>query len=76
MYFVDDCGYRHGYDEDEQLAPYLTPKEVMALLYIGKNTVYKLLDSGELKGFRIGKQWRVPREALPQISGRQMADGR
>lgn len=76
MYFTDNYGYRHGFDEDEddQLAPYLTPREVMALLNIGKNTVYKLLDSGELKGFRVGKQWRVPREALVQISGRQMAD--
>lgn len=68
MYFVDDCGYRHGYDEDEQLAPYLTPQELMELLCIGKNTVYKLLASGELKGFHVGKQWRVPREALIHFS--------
>lgn len=68
MYFVDDCGYRHGYDEDERLALYLTPQEVMALLCIGKNTVYKLLDSGELKGFRIGKQWRVARDELVRFT--------
>lgn len=39
----------------------LTVTEVMELLYIGKNTAYELLKSGELKGFRIGKTWRVPR---------------
>ena len=34
---------------------YLTPKEVMELLYIGRNTFYRLVNSGELKGFRVGK---------------------
>lgn len=43
---------------------YLTPKEVMNLLYIGKNTFYRLVNSGELPAFRIGKLWRVRREDL------------
>lgn len=43
---------------------YLTPKEVMNLLYIGRNTFYKLVNSGELPAFRIGKQWRVRKSAL------------
>lgn len=51
-------------DEREPISEYLTPKEVMELLYIGKNTLYKLLNSGELKGFRIGKQWRVTKNSL------------
>ena len=38
---------------------YLTPREVMNLLYIGKNTFYKLVNSGQLPAFRIGKLWRV-----------------
>lgn len=54
-------------DERELISEYLTPREVMDLLYIGKNTLYKLLNSGELKGFRIGKQWRVCREALTEF---------
>ncbi len=51
-------------DEQDPISEYLTPREVMDLLYIGKNTLYRLLNSGELKGFRIGKQWRVRRDAL------------
>lgn len=51
-------------DEREPISEYLMPREVMDLLYIGKNTLYKLLNSGELKGFRIGKQWRVERSEL------------
>jgi len=42
----------------------LTPDEVMDYLVIGKNTLYKLLNSGELKGFRIGRNWKIPRKAL------------
>ena len=43
---------------------FLTPKEVMNLLYIGKNTFYKLVNNGELPAFRLGKQWRVKRSDL------------
>lgn len=64
QYFEDGYGYTHSFEENEPLAPYLTPQEVMGLLCIGKNTVYKLLGSGALKGFRIGKQWRITREAV------------
>lgn len=44
----------------------LTVAEVMELLYVGKNTVYALLQSGELKGFRIGRSWKIPRSSLQE----------
>lgn len=53
-------------DERELISEYLTPREVMDLLYIGKNTLYKLLNSGELKGFRVGKQWRIRKDRLKE----------
>ena len=56
----DDCGE----DELEIENEYLTPREVMNLLYIGRNTFYKLVNSGELPAFRIGKLWRVARKDL------------
>lgn len=49
----------------------LTVQDVMKFLYIGKNTVYGLLQSGELKAFRIGKSWRIPRESLTEYIARQ-----
>jgi len=54
------------YDEslEEVENEYLTPKEVMNLLYIGRNTFYKLVHSGELPAFRIGKQWRIRHDDL------------
>ena len=44
----------------------LTPMEVMNILFIGKNSFYRLVNSGELPAFRIGKLWRVSREALDE----------
>lgn len=58
-------------DEREPISEYLTPREVMELLYIGKNTLYKLLNSGELKGFRVGKQWRITKGALQEYADRR-----
>lgn len=52
-----------NYTEDE----ILTVNDVAEILYIGKNTVYSLLQSGELRGFRLGKSWRIPRECLNQF---------
>lgn len=62
MYYEADYSY-----EDEIENEYLTPKEVMSLLYIGRNTFYKLVHSGELPAFRLGKLWRVRREDLKRI---------
>lgn len=44
----------------------LTVDDVMELLYIGKNTVYYLLQSGEIKAFRIGRTWKIPRDCLTE----------
>ena len=44
----------------------LTVEEVADILYIGKNTVYSLLRSGDLRAFRIGKPWRIPRFCLEE----------
>ena len=68
----DDWGYEWD-DEayEEQINEYLTPREVMELLAIGKNTFYKLVQSGQLPAFRLGRQWRVRRADLEM-----WADGR
>lgn len=42
----------------------LTLKELQELLHIGKNTALKLVQSGEIEAFRVGKQWRVLRESV------------
>lgn len=42
----------------------LTAYETMDYLGIGENTLYRLLKSGELGAFRIGRIWKVPRKEL------------
>ena len=48
----------------EALPTVLTPAEVMDILGIGKNTVSALLNSRQLKGFRVGRSWRITDTAL------------
>lgn len=38
--------------------------DVSEALYIGKNRVYELLGNGSLKGFRIGKIWKISKKNL------------
>lgn len=54
-------------DWREKLPAILTPLDVMDILGVGKNTVYNLLASGQLKGFRIGKSWRITGDALEEF---------
>ena len=42
----------------------LTLKELQELLHIGKNTALRLVQSGEIEAFKIGKQWRVSKESV------------
>lgn len=51
--------FENGYD-------ILTTEEVMELLNIGKNALYKLLASGRLKAFRIGRNWKIPRKSVDE----------
>ena len=54
-------------DDFEGEYEYLTPQEVMNLLCIGRSTFYKLVNSGELPAFRLGKLWRVRKEDLVRL---------
>ena len=49
------------FDEYEDM---MSAEEVSEALRIGHNTVYSLLKSGELKAFRCGKNWKIPRTAV------------
>lgn len=65
MKYSNYCDYDYEDErEEEPLYDFLTPKDVMQELDIGRNTFYRLVNSGELPAFRIGKLWRVKREDL------------
>ena len=42
----------------------LTVDELCELLKISPTAAYRLVSSGELKCFRIGRSWRIPRECI------------
>lgn len=48
----------------EESAALMTPPELASYLGIGRGLAYKLLNDGEIKGFRIGKQWKVSKQAV------------
>ena len=49
----------------------LTLKELQELLHIGKNTALRLVQSGEIEAFKVGKQWRIVREDIIRYLKRQ-----
>lgn len=45
----------------------LSPVEAMEALGVGKNTIYRLLNTGKLPAVKIGRMWRIPVSALDEI---------
>jgi len=39
-------------------------KQVAVILSVSEKTVYRILASGELKGFRVGKLYRIAKESI------------
>ena len=42
----------------------LTVEELCEALKIGKNAAYRLLNEGKVKGFRIGRIWKISKQSL------------
>lgn len=38
--------------------------ELCEMLTIGKNTAYYLLKTSQIKAFKIGRIWKIPRESV------------
>ena len=48
----------------------LNIEQFCELLDVGKSTGYKLLKSGRVKGFKIGKVWKIPTKSVEEfVSG-------
>jgi len=50
----------------------LTREEVMEVLKIGRSTFYKLLQTGELKGFKEGNRYKVPAQSIEEYVDKRM----
>lgn len=49
----------------------ITLDEFMEMLNIGRTTAYQLLNSGEVKAFRIGRYWKIPRASVTEYVSRK-----
>ena len=63
---MDHNEYKETLDiyKQEHLPVVLTAAEAMDILGVGKNTMYRLLKTGELPAVRIGRAWRINLENL------------
>lgn len=50
----------------EQYDDILTIEDVAEILKIGMTKTYRLVCSGDLKGYKEGKDWRIPKQALSE----------
>ena len=48
----------------EQYGDVLSVTEVQEILGVGRNFTYALLKSGEIPSIRVGKKYRIPKEAV------------
>lgn len=42
----------------------ITVGELCEIMMISRNAAYKLLSSGELHCFRMGRNWKIPRQSV------------
>lgn len=46
-------------------------EDLCGILKIGRNRAYELLHSGAIHGFRLGRNWKIPRMAVEDYLYRQ-----
>ena len=51
----------------DALPLFLTVQQVAAVLSVGRNTAYNMIKDGQLRSVRVGRQIRIPKDALKFI---------
>ena len=54
----------YNYISYDDIPLIMTVEDLMPIFLIGRNTAYDLVRSGEIKSIRVGRQIRIPRDAL------------
>ena len=52
------------YNSIDELPLVLRVEDLMPILDIGRNTAYELVRSGQIRSVKVGRQIRVPRDAV------------
>lgn len=56
--------YKSPLDSNSDPSDIMTVAEVATFLGVGKNRIYELLNEGTIKGFRMGRTWKISKLAL------------
>lgn len=48
----------------EQYADVISVNELCKILGIGRNRAYELLQTNQIKGFQMGRPWKIPKVAV------------
>ena len=63
----------NNYRSFDELPLALRVEELMPILGIGRNTAYELVRSGQIRSIKVGKQIRIPKDALREyLSGKEI----
>ena len=63
----------NNYRSFDELPLALRVEDLMPLLGIGRNTAYELVRSGQIRSIKVGKQIRIPKDALREyLSGKEI----
>ena len=54
------------YRSFDELPLALRVEDLMPILGIGRNTAYELVRSGQIRSIRIGRQLRIPKDAVQE----------
>lgn len=57
----------------EHRSQYLTVNEAAEILRVHPHVIYRLLAAGELRAFRVGRQYRIAPRAIEEL---ELADSR
>ncbi len=55
------------YKRVEELPLALRVEDLMPILSIGRNTAYDLVRSGKIRSVKVGRQLRIPRDAVVEF---------
>ena len=63
----------NNYRSFDELPLALRVEDLMPILGIGRNTAYELVRSGQIRSIKVGKQIRIPKDALREyLSGKEI----
>lgn len=62
---------KNKYRSFDELPLTLRVEDLMPILGIGRNTAYELVRSGKIRCIRIGRQLRIPKDALQDYLSRR-----